>query len=512
MTHIFIYGPPGTGKSTIGKTLARNLKIPFIDLDRVIETNAGMPIPEIMEEQSESVFRDRETAALKNLANEKESVVALGGGALLREENRLFAEGHGKVVLLMADVKTLFQRINEGPNKRPLLEGDLLEKLTSLLKKRDKHYSSFSLSVHVNSNPIEQNAHKVQVALGRHHLSAMGEYDAVVQGNGLEALGEMLKLRGLQNPIVVTDENVAKFHAEGVVAALRKSGYDPKVIAIPAGEEYKNLETVSRLWKSFLENELDRKSTVIALGGGVIGDMAGFAASTYMRGIAWVGVPTTLLSMVDASLGGKTGFDLPEGKNLIGAFYPPKLVLADSQLLSTLPEAELISGMAEVVKHGVISDPELFALCSRGLDWIKDNLEEIVKRAMAVKIKVIEEDPYEKGIRAALNLGHTVGHAIELVSKFNLRHGEAISIGTVVEAKYAKRIGIAGIGLADRIGVTMSALGLPTHIPEEMPHEEIIRAMRVDKKRSAKAIRFALPVEIGKVKLVDVTDLESVLE
>ena len=197
------------------------------------------------------------------------------------------------------------------------------------------------------------------------------------------------------------------------------------------------------LWKSFLENGLDRKSTVIALGGGVVGDMAGFAASTYMRGINWIAVPTTLLSMVDASLGGKTGFDLPEGKNLIGAFYPPKLVLADPSLLLTLPERELRSGMAEVVKHGIISDPELFALCARGLDWVKNNLEEVVKRAMAVKIKVIEEDPYEKGFRAALNLGHTVGHAVELVSKFNLRHGEAIAIGMVAEAKYSARVGLA---------------------------------------------------------------------
>jgi 3-dehydroquinate synthetase len=165
-----------------------------------------------------------------------------------------------------------------------------------------------------------------------------------------------------------------------------------------------------------------------------------------------------------------------------------------------------------VVKHGIISDPELFALCGHGLDWVKDNLEEVVKRAMAVKIKVIEEDPYEKGIRAALNLGHTVGHAVELVSKFNLRHGEAIAIGTVAEAKYSARIGLAGAGLVDAITESFKTLGLPTQLPEEMPHEEIIHTMRMDKKKNAKAIRFALPVEIGKVELVDVTDLESVLE
>jgi 3-dehydroquinate synthase len=498
MTHIFLYGPPGTGKSTIGKMLARNLKLPFIDLDRVIETDAGMSIPQIMEQQGESTFRDLESIALKNLASESGSVIALGGGALLRDENRTFTESHGRVVLLMSDVETLFQRINENPSKRPLLTGDLRAKLTALLEKRGEHYASFSLNVHVDGSPIEQNAHKVQIVLGRHHLSAMGEYDVVV--------GQVTNLP--YGNLIVTDENVAPHH----LARIKNILGDIPAVIIPAGEEYKNLDTISHLWKSFLANGLDRKSTVIALGGGVIGDMTGFAAATYMRGIHWIGVPTTLLSMVDASIGGKTGFDLPEGKNLIGSFHPPQLVLVDPGLLLTLPQAELISGMAEVVKHGIVSDPELFAICSHGLDWVKDNLEELVKRAIAVKIKVIEEDPYEKGIRAALNLGHTVGHAVELVSQFKLRHGEAVAIGTVVEAKYAERIGIAEQGLADKIVETMSALGLPTQIPADMPREDIIRTMRVDKKKSAKAIRFALPVKIGKVELVDVSDLESVLE
>ena len=216
--------------------------------------------------------------------------------------------------------------------------------------------------------------------------------------------------------------------------------------------------------------------------------------------------------MVDASLGGKTGFDLPEGKNLIGSFYPPKLVLADPQVLKSLPETELISGLAEVVKHGIISDPKLFKSCARGLDWVKSNLEEIVKRAMAVKLKIIEEDPYEKGFRAALNLGHTVGHAVELVSDFRLRHGEAVSIGMVAEAKLAERLTVAGKGVSDAISESLSELGLPIHIPKELPREELLRAMRLDKKKSNGVVRFALPVEIGKVDLVDVADLEMALE
>lgn len=514
MTHIFLYGPPGTGKSTVGKKLAHNLKLPFIDLDRVIENSAGISIPHIMERQGESAFRDLESVALKdaikvinasNTTNSQDKVIALGGGALLRDENRVVAEGNGKVILLMAELPTLLERLHDDSGKRPLLAGDLKAKLSSLLAKRAEHYNSFPMLVHVDGKTAEQNARHVQVVLGRHHLSAMGEYDVIA--------GQVSNLANfpMQNPIIITDENVANFHLEKMESILRTSGFEPKSVIVPAGEEHKNLETVSRLWKAFLENGLDRKSTAIALGGGVVGDMAGFAASTYMRGIAWVGVPTTLLSMVDASLGGKTGFDLPEGKNLIGSFYPPKLVLADPGYLLTLPEREFRSGMAEVVKHGIISDPELFNLCLRGPEWVKNNLEEVVNRAMAVKIKVIEEDPYEKGIRAALNLGHTVGHAVEIVSKFKLRHGEAIAIGTMAEAKYSARVGLAGTGLVEAVTESFKALGLPIQIPEEMPREEIIRAMRVDKKKNAKAIRFALPVEIGRVELVDVTDLKSVL-
>lgn len=495
---LFLYGPSGSGKSTIGKIVAENLKLSFIDLDKVVEARAGKSVPQIMETQGEAAFRDLETQALKSLSSAAESVVALGGGALLREENRNFAEAHGKILLLAAELQTLLERL-DGADDRPLLAGGLESKLKSLLEKRKAHYESFPMKLSVDGQSAGQSARQAQILFGRHRLSAMGEYDVFV--------GQIADLPRCD--FIVTDENVARFHLERIQGAL---GRDVPSLILPAGETHKNLDTIQRVWRAFLEAGLDRGSVVAALGGGVIGDLTGFAAATYMRGVRWICIPTTLLAMADASLGGKTGFDLPEGKNLIGAFHPPQAVFADPSFLSTLPEDEFRSGMAEVVKHGVIADPELFGMCSRGLDWARENVEEIVKRAAAVKIRVIEEDPYEKGFRAALNFGHTVGHAVELVSGFRLRHGEAVAVGMAVEARYSARVGLAGTGVVEALESVLEKLNLPTRIPENLARGEIVKSMRVDKKRSAKSIRFALPAQNGKVELVDVTNLEEVID
>jgi 3-dehydroquinate synthetase len=215
--------------------------------------------------------------------------------------------------------------------------------------------------------------------------------------------------------------------------------------------------------------------------------------------------------MVDASLGGKTGIDLPEGKNLVGAFHSPRLVLADPETLSTLPEVELRSGLAEVVKHGIIADPALFQLCAAGPEAVKGELGGIVRRAMAVKVAVIQADPYERGPRAALNLGHTVGHAVESVSGYRLRHGEAVAIGMVTEARLAERLGIAAAGLSGRIAAALVCLDLPVEIPPELPRQALVEAMRVDKKKAAGVVRFSLPADIGRVETgVAVEDLSSI--
>ena len=515
MKHIFLYGPPGSGKSTVGRLLAKKLELPFSDLDTLIEKQAGMPIPQIMGEQGETAFRDQESAALKRVAQGEAGVVALGGGALLRNENRTVAESAGRVACLSLTLEELLGRLPADDTRRPLLAGELPQKLAALLEKRREHYASFPLRLECGKLDAAETAWQLQIVLGRFRVSGMGlAYDVLVQNGGLDGLGELLRERGLKGPVaIVTESNVGRLYAGRAAKSLRKAGYKTTVIRFPAGEAHKTLKSIQRIWRGFLRGGLDRKSTVVALGGGVTGDMAGFAAATFMRGCAWVCLPTSLLSMVDASLGGKTGIDLPEGKNLVGAFHPPSLVLADPGLLASLPEAELRSGLAEVVKHGIVGDPGLFALCAGGYAGVKGDLAGVVRRAMAVKIAVIEADPYERGVRAALNLGHTVGHAVELVSEFRLRHGEAIAIGTVVEARLAERLGLASAGLSEEIGVAFAELGLPTGIPAGMSREAILQAMGVDKKKAAGVVRFALPVEIGRVEVgVALEDLSLIFE
>ncbi len=515
MRKIFLYGPPGSGKTTVGNLLAQSLNLPFIDIDTEIESAVGMTISQLIAERGEPAFRDIEAAALGQVCAADSAVVALGGGALLREDNRFRAESAGEVIFLSADVSTLVERLSQDTPKRPLLAGDLSSKLSDLVERRKEHYESFKFRVTTIGKTSEAVSWEIQRKLGRYHVRGMGPgYDVVVEPGGLDALGQMLQERGLNGPVaVVCDENVAPHYADRVVNSLKSAGYHASTVIIPAGEGYKTIETVSGLWRGFLEAGLDRKSTVVALGGGVVGDMAGFAAATFMRGCAWVAVPTTLLAMVDASMGGKTGFDLPEGKNLVGAFYPPRLVLSDPQVLNTLPEAELRSGLAEVVKHGVIADPELFELCAQGYAAIKSDFPQIVRRAMGVKVRVIEQDPFEKGIRAALNLGHTVGHAVEIVSEFGLRHGEAVAIGMVAEARMAEKLGLTegGSGLSERISAVLTGIGLPTEIPADLALKSIIHSMKFDKKKANNVIRFALPVEIGWVEpSVPVADLEMI--
>jgi shikimate kinase / 3-dehydroquinate synthase len=495
---LYLYGPSGSGKSTVGKILSNALNRPFIDLDTEIEIQSGMLIPEIFAKEGESGFRERETQALQRVAGPEERVIALGGGALTVPENRQFVEANGQVVVLSAALETLLTRLEMDTTKRPLLTGDAHSRLKNLLAKRQSHYKSFARQLDTASKAPAEIAWEIQVLTGKFHLRGMASakypgYDVRVQAGGLDQIGAMLKSRGLNGPIaVVTDDNVGVAYLSRVTEALANSGFQADGVTIPVGEQHKTLETVSQLWDAFSAAKIERTSTVIGLGGGVVGDLAGFAAATWLRGVPWVAVPTSLLAMVDASMGGKTGADLPIGKNLIGAFHPPRLVLADPEVLATLPQVEYVNGMAEVIKHGVIEG------------WQVSNYEGrigLVRKAMATKVKVIEVDPYERGIRAALNLGHTVGHGVELVSRFRIRHGEAVAIGTVAEARLAENIGLATAGLVAEIAAEFKAVGLPTEIPSGLDRVAITAAMQRDKKKAGGVVKFALPADWGDVQM-----------
>ncbi len=519
-TAIFLYGPPGSGKSTIGRALAEALSRPFWDLDQEIENHAGMPVAEIFAIEGEQGFRAREVRMLDLLVGKVNGVVALGGGTLLDPENRARVEQSGQILCLSAPVDRLIARLQTQVGQRPLLFEEpgasspqeiLATRLTELLEQRKEHYASFH-QVDVSGMDPQLAAWELQLRSGRFHVRGMGSgYDVFVQAGGLDGLGDRLLSSGLRGPVaLVCDDTVAELYAPRASLALERAGYPVHPVLIPAGEANKNLDTLAYLWEAFVQVGLERGSTVVALGGGVVGDLAGFAAATYLRGVVWAAVPTTLLAMADASLGGKTAVDLPQGKNLVGAFHPPRLVLADTDLLSSLPEGELRSGMAEVVKSGVIGDPLLFDICSGGWSAVQADWGEVVRRSMAVKVQVIQEDPYEGGRRASLNLGHTIGHAIELVSGFELRHGEAISIGMVVEARLAERVGTAQAGLAGRLAQTLSGLGLPTRFPSSMERGAVYRAMWSDKKRAGGKLLLALPVRVGEVQVgCEAEDLEG---
>ena len=511
----FIYGPPGAGKSSVGRMLAQALDIPFWDLDAEIEARSRKTIPELFNRYGESGFRRRERRILVTLVSHPRGVISLGGGALLDAESRALVESRGQVICLDAPLELLLNRLETSEQERPLLSGDLRQRLEKLLQGRASHYAAFPLRLDTDGLTSAEIAWQAQVRLGAFHVRGMGAgYDVRVKAGGIDALGELILSRNLGGAaVIVTDENVARYHAERAMDSLKSAGFSTHLTVISAGEGHKNLETVANLWQSFTLARLERGSTVIALGGGVVGDLAGFAAATYLRGIPWVAVPTSLLGMVDASLGGKTGFDLPWGKNLVGAFHPPRLVLADPQLLDTLPNAEMRSGLAEVVKHGLIGDSELFALCARGWKAVMTDLDEVVRRAMAVKVRLIQADPYEDGPRAALNLGHTLGHALEHASGYRLRHGEAVAIGMVAAARLAEKTGAAQKGLTDEIAAVLKTLGLPVEIPPGLDRSAIQAAMNLDKKRRGGALRFVLPLRIGAVQTgVEIEDFWRLLD
>ncbi len=511
--NIVITGFMGTGKSRNGRQVAQRLGWEFIDMDAVIEARAGKPIAEIFAQDGEPAFRRMEADLCRELAEREHVVISTGGGALVDDANRRALSRHGLVVCLDCEFPELWRRLSQAQDRPMLYADDRRARMEELLARRTPAYQRIPYHLDTTENYAGEVAEAI-VALWRAGARVIpvrgpaGEYP-IHLGRGLLAqAGDLLRRRGLDGKVaLVSNETVAPLYAATVEAGLRRAGLEVARCLMPDGEAHKTLETVRSLYDQFVAAGLARDSVIVALGGGVVGDVVGFAAATYMRGVALVQAPTTLLAMVDSSVGGKTAVDLPAGKNLVGAFKPAELVIADLDALDTLPAAELRSGLAEAIKHGIIASPALFEHLEGGGSAAEPWA---LAEAIQVKVDVVEEDPYERGRRAALNLGHTFGHALEKLSGFRMRHGDAVSIGMVAAARASIALGLADAALLERITGCLRRHGLPVALPAQEP-EAVWEAMGSDKKKQGGRLRFVLPTAIGNVIISDQVSREVAL-
>ena len=526
--NIFLVGLMGAGKTTIGRQLARRLGMRFVDSDHEIEARTGASVPWIFEIEGEPSFRRREADMIRDLSKQDNLVLATGGGAVLDPASRALLAERGTVIYLRAAIGSILQRTSHDKN-RPLLQtADPRAKLEELLAARDPLYREIADLVIDTGRPNVQSM--VQTILDQ--LAALDTDRR--QGLASDAMNEQasttlnVELGERSYPIaigrdllgdpallachltrhidsgkvaIVTNTVVAPLYLAKVAGALRAAGREVIEIILPDGEEHKNWQSLNLVFDALLANKCDRKTTLVALGGGVIGDLTGYAAASYMRGVPFVQVPTTLLSQVDSSVGGKTGINHPLGKNMIGAFYQPRAVIADTATLDTLPARELAAGLAEVIKHGAILDAAYFT-------WIEQNIDKLVARepaAMAyaiarsceIKAEVVRKDEREGGLRAVLNFGHTFGHAIESGLGYgNWLHGEAVGCGMVMAADLSARLGLVDQATVERIRALVAAAGLPTRAPD-LGLERWIELMAVDKKNEGGEIKFILLKPLG---------------
>jgi 3-dehydroquinate synthase len=331
-------------------------------------------------------------------------------------------------------------------------------------------------------------------------------YPVHVGAGLLEQAGELLQQAGVRGKVaVVTNPTVAQLYLDPLHEALTNAEFEVTPILLPDGEEHKNLKSLVSIYDRLIGERFERKSCVLALGGGVVGDVAGFAAATYLRGVSYVQVPTTLLAQVDSSVGGKTGINHESGKNLIGAFYQPKLVLIDVAVLRTLPHRELAAGLAEVIKYGIIQDPALFELLEQRMEKLlgsdRELLSQVITVSCAIKARVVEADEREEDYRAVLNFGHTIGHALEAVTGYRqLLHGEAVAVGMVKAVTLSMQQGFCDTASFNRVAALVRKAGLPVEIPSGVLPQNLIQAMEVDKKVAGGKIKFIMCEGIGKTR------------
>ncbi len=515
--NIVLCGFMGTGKTTAGRALARRLGRRFIDLDDVLEERFGASIHQVLATAGQEAFRRAERQACAQISEFGASIVAVGGGAVVDKSNRDALATFGKLICLDASKAELEKRL-AGAGDRPLLQGkgNLRSRIRSLLDERASAYDEVGL--HIDTTGRSQ-ASVLDAIVATHRLgldrvhrlavnTADGCYDVCVARGGLDLLGQLLtEVVPIATTIaVVTNPMVRSFYGARVTQALESSGYDTVMLEVPDGERYKQLHTVAQLYDALVAAGLDRHATVLALGGGVVGDMAGFAAATYLRGIRFVQVPTTLLAMVDASIGGKTGVDLPTGKNLVGAFKQPTLVLADPEVLQTLSSVQHRCGMAEVIKHTMIDIPSLFDRLRRGPMTLG---VAPLARAIRVKVDIVNDDPREQGRRALLNLGHTFAHGFERVSRYRIPHGVAVGAGLRAATRLGINLGRCDATLEQEVVEVLTNHGLFATL-EGLPLQAVRCAMSTDKKRVGDRLRFVVPTAVGSVQVVESPDEQAV--
>jgi 3-dehydroquinate synthase len=523
----------GSGKTTVGRALAKKLNKRFFDSDHEIEARTGASIPLIFEIEGEASFRQREADMIRELSAYDDVVLATGGGSILDPRSREHLKSRGLVIYLRAGVSSILQRTSHDKN-RPLLQtADPRRRLEELTLQREPYYREVAdviietgrpnvqylvqtIVAHLDSwtkeklNASSRDADTHSMDTSTETLSQpitlqvdLGErsYPIIIGQSLLAGSSRIADAVAGERAAIVTNTVVGPLYLEAVARSLRAAGKHVTEIVLPDGEEEKNWENLQSIYNRLLSEKCDRKTTIVALGGGVVGDMAGFAAATYMRGVPFVQVPTTLLAQVDSSVGGKTGINHPLGKNMIGAFYQPQAVIADTATLRTLPSRELSAGLAEVIKHGAIIDAQFF-------HWIETNIGKLmardsaalayaIQRSCEIKANVVRQDEREGGLRAILNFGHTFGHAIESGMGYGQwLHGEAVGCGMVMAADLSQRLGYIDAATRDRVSTLVQAAGLP-HIAPDLGMERWLDLMQVDKKNEGGQIRFILLKPLG---------------